>query len=122
MQEVPFNKEATFSYRLNEMKFHPKDWFNYLRIDESTYLAHLSKVTPLIRKGTIMRKAITSHEMLTATLRYLTTGRSYSDLKDSTIISTSFRKIRCFTKKSLSHQFLFFHMYTVQSKMHRFAG
>jgi len=34
-----------------------------------------------------MRKAISSHERLTATLRFLATGRSYEDLKFSTIIS-----------------------------------
>lgn len=34
-----------------------------------------------------MRTAITPHERLTATLRFLVTGRSYEDLKFSTIIS-----------------------------------
>lgn len=73
---------------LNELRFHPKDWHNYLRMDEDTYLELLSRVSPLIvRKDTNMRKAITPHERLTATLRYLATGRSLEDLKYSTIIS-----------------------------------
>ena len=34
-----------------------------------------------------MRQAITPHERLTATLRFLATGRSYKDLKFFTIMS-----------------------------------
>ena len=34
-----------------------------------------------------MGQAVTPHERLTATLRYLATGRSYEDLKFSTIMS-----------------------------------
>ena len=57
-------------------------------MDEETYLNLLSLVTPFIKKtDTIMREAITPHERLTATLRLLATGRSYGDLKYSTIIS-----------------------------------
>jgi len=45
-------------------------------------------VSPLIqKKDTAMRQAITPHERLTATLRFLATGRSYEDLKLSTIMS-----------------------------------
>lgn len=73
---------------LNELKFAPKDWHNYLRMDEETYLKLLSMVTPYIKKrDTVMRQAISPHERLTATLRYLATGRSYEDLKFTTIIS-----------------------------------
>lgn len=73
---------------LNEFKLFPKDWHNYLRMDEDTYLKLLSLVTPLIqKKNTVMRKSISPHERLTATLRFLATGRSYEDLKFSTIIS-----------------------------------
>ena len=73
---------------LKELRFHPKDWHNYLRMNEDTYLNLLSLVTPLIKKkDTIMRNAISPHERLTATLRFLATGRSYEDLKFSTIIS-----------------------------------
>jgi len=34
-----------------------------------------------------MRQAISPHERLTATLRFLATGRNYADLKFSTVIS-----------------------------------
>ncbi|CAH2000985.1 unnamed protein product [Acanthoscelides obtectus] len=73
---------------LNELKFAPKDWHNYLRMNEETYLKLLSMVTPLIKKqDTVMRKAVSPHERLTATLRFLATERSYEDLKFTTIIS-----------------------------------
>lgn len=73
---------------LNELKFAPKDWHNYLRMNEETYLKLLSLVSPLIKKeDTIMRKSISPHERLSATLRFLATGRSYEDLKFSTLIS-----------------------------------
>lgn len=73
---------------LQELHLAPKDWHNYLRMDEQTYLNLLSMVTPIIqKKDTIMRIAISPHERLTATLRFLATGRSYEDLKFSTIIS-----------------------------------
>ena len=56
-------------------------------MDENTYLELLNLVTPLIeRKDTVMRPAITAHERLTTTLRYLATGRKFEDLKYSTII------------------------------------
>ncbi|XP_026482678.1 uncharacterized protein LOC113390772 [Ctenocephalides felis] len=45
-------------------------------------------VSPLSRRqDTIMRKAISPHEKLTATLRFLASGRSYEDLKFTTLIS-----------------------------------
>ncbi|CAK1591625.1 unnamed protein product [Parnassius mnemosyne] len=57
-------------------------------MSEEIYLNLLSLVSPLIRrKDTVMRNAISPHERLTATLRFLATGRSYEDLKFSTIIS-----------------------------------
>lgn len=41
---------------LNELRFHPEDWPNYLRMDEDTYLKLLSLVTPIIqKKDTCMR-------------------------------------------------------------------
>lgn len=73
---------------LKELRFHPKDWHNYLRMNEETYLDLLSRVSPFLKKeDTVMRTAITPHERLTATLRYLATGRSLEDLKYSTIVS-----------------------------------
>ena len=73
---------------LSELKIYPRNLHNYLRMNEATYLHLLSLVTPLIVKtNTNMREAISPHERLTATLRFLATGRSYADLKYSTIIS-----------------------------------
>jgi hypothetical protein len=57
---------------LRELVMYPRDWSKYLRMDEETYFKLLSLVTPLIKnKDTIMREAITPHERLTATLRFL---------------------------------------------------
>lgn len=83
-------KRSRFSHTnlLNELRFHPKDWHNYLRMDEDTYSKLLAIVSPFIeRQDTVLREAISPHERLTATLRFLATGRSYEDLKFSTIIS-----------------------------------
>lgn len=53
-----------------ELRLHPDDWRNYLRMDESSYEELLSAVTHLITKNdTIMRPAISPHERLSATLR-----------------------------------------------------
>ncbi|KAL5246308.1 hypothetical protein ACI65C_013716 [Semiaphis heraclei] len=71
---------------LNELRFHPED--QSLRMDEETYFELLQLVTPLIvKQDTHLRKSITPHERLTATLRFLATGCSYEDLKFTTIIS-----------------------------------
>ncbi|KAK4874369.1 hypothetical protein RN001_013729 [Aquatica leii] len=57
-------------------------------MNEDTYLELLALVSPLIKKSdTQMRSAITPHKKLTTTLRFLATGRSYEDLKFTTIIS-----------------------------------
>ena len=57
-------------------------------MDEDTYLELLTLVAPLIQKqDTRMRQSISPHERLTATLRFLATGRSYEDLKFSVAIS-----------------------------------
>ena len=48
----------------------------------------IAKVKPLIvKQDTVMRNAITPEAHITATLRFLTTGRSFEDLKLATIIS-----------------------------------
>jgi hypothetical protein len=83
-------KRDTYSHvnLLNELKFEPEDFKNYLRMDEKTYLELLSMVTPMIKKeDTVMRKSISAHERLSVTLRFLATGRSYEDLKFSSAIS-----------------------------------
>ncbi|PSN42035.1 hypothetical protein C0J52_12278 [Blattella germanica] len=57
-------------------------------MDMDTYIYLLELVTPHIKKeNTCMRAAISPHERLTATLRFLATGRSYKDLEFTTIIS-----------------------------------
>lgn len=83
-------KRKRFSHinLLEELRLQPEDWFNYLRMDEGTYLELLKAVSPLITKqNTHLREAIPPHERLTATLRYLATGRNYEDLKFSAAIS-----------------------------------
>ncbi|XP_050294537.1 uncharacterized protein LOC126734825 [Anthonomus grandis grandis] len=76
------------THLLEELRLEPADWHNYLRMDENTYGKLLRLVTPLIeRKNTHLRQCISPHERLTATLRFLATGRSYEDLKFSVIIS-----------------------------------
>jgi len=35
---------------LKKLKVHPKDWHNFLKIDESIYLTLFSMVSPLIQK------------------------------------------------------------------------
>lgn len=57
-------------------------------MNEDTYLELLNLVTPLIRKeSTHLREAISLHERLSVTLRYLATGRTYEDLKFTAVIS-----------------------------------
>jgi hypothetical protein len=66
----------------------PEDYNNYLRMPEVLYEELLSMIIPLIKKkDTHMRQSISPHERLTVTLRYLATGRSYTDLQYSSIIS-----------------------------------
>jgi hypothetical protein len=73
---------------LEEFRLEPGDWHNYLRMDEKTYFKLQQLVTPLIKKKvTQMSLSISPHERLTVTLRFLATGRSYEDLKFSTLIS-----------------------------------
>jgi hypothetical protein len=77
-------KRETYSHvnLLNELKFEPEDFKNYLRMDEKTYLKLLTMVTPMIeKKDTVTRNSISAHERLSVTLRFLATGRSYEDLK-----------------------------------------
>jgi hypothetical protein len=55
-------KRKTYSHinLLSELKIYPRDWHNYLRINEEIYLNLLSLVTPLIKKQVgIMREAAT---------------------------------------------------------------
>lgn len=91
-QKSWIEKRATYSHinLIKELSNEPDDFRNYLRMDETTYRRLLDLVTPLIqRNDTGMKCSITPHERLTATLRFLATGRSYEDLKFSTCISKS---------------------------------
>lgn len=82
-------KREQFSHvNLREIRHEPNDWRNYLRMDIETYCRLLKLVTPYIeKKNTNMRMSISPHERLTATLRFLATGRSYKDLEFTTAIS-----------------------------------
>ena len=73
---------------LEELRLYPADFRNFLRMDEDIYLELLNVLSPFIEKeDTILRKSISTHELLTATLRFLATGCSYEDLNFSTMIS-----------------------------------
>lgn len=75
---------------LKELRSEPEDWRNYLRMDVEAYNYLLELVSPYITKqDTCMRTAISAHERLTATLRFLATGRSYKDLEFTALISKS---------------------------------
>ncbi|XP_047473819.1 uncharacterized protein LOC125028514 [Penaeus chinensis] len=75
---------------MNELQCETDDWRNYLRMDEGTYNNLLELVSPYIkRENTNMREAITPHERLSATLRFLATGRSLKDLRYSARMGTS---------------------------------
>lgn len=85
-----FLKRNYFSHAnlISELRSEPDEFRNYLRMDESTYKYLLNLVTPKISKAdSVMRQAISPHDRLSATLRFLATGRSYGDLKFSTCIS-----------------------------------
>lgn len=83
-------KRRQFSHvnLIRELQSEPSDWRNYLRMDIETYRKLLDLVTPYIqKKNSAMRTSISPHERLSATLRFLATGRSYKDLEFTTIIS-----------------------------------
>ncbi|XP_035917738.1 uncharacterized protein LOC118515144 [Anopheles stephensi] len=57
-------------------------------MDEESYMWLLEKVTPLIvKEDTIMRPAVSPHERLSATLRFIISGSSYQCLRFQTAIS-----------------------------------
>jgi len=85
------SQRATFSHMnlVSELRENnPEDFRNYLRMNSEMYDKPLSLVAPLITKqSTKMKIPISATERLTATLRYLATGRNLSDLQFSTLIS-----------------------------------
>lgn len=75
---------------IERLRSEPGDFRNYMRMDETTYVELLNLVTPLLSKqDTVMRPAITPHEKLSATLRFLATGTTYEALKYTACISKS---------------------------------
>lgn len=80
--------QHTHANLLEDLRVYPLDFKNYLRMEEDVYLQLLQMVRPLIEKSeTNMRQSISPHERLTATLRFLATGRNYEDMKFATCIS-----------------------------------
>ena len=78
---------------IRELQDIPEDWKNYLRVNKENYLDLLERITPLIKKqDNVMRSAITPHERLAATLRFLITGGSLEDLKFCTSMSAQGKK------------------------------
>ncbi|KDR14293.1 hypothetical protein L798_11884 [Zootermopsis nevadensis] len=66
----------------------PDDYKNYFRMSDENVNYLLEKVRSFILKqDTVMRNAITPEARIAATLRFLTTGRSFEDLKFAMIIS-----------------------------------
>ena len=56
---------------LEDMRLYPADFRNFLRMDEDVYWGLLNMLRPLIEKeDTHLRKSISAHERLTATLRF----------------------------------------------------
>ncbi|XP_075047630.1 uncharacterized protein LOC142107883 [Mixophyes fleayi] len=86
-----FKRRDTFSHMplLQEIQDNnPDDFKNFLRMSDSTFQELLQLVTPLIqRENTHLRRPIPPEQILVATLRFLATGRTLSDLKYSTAIS-----------------------------------
>jgi hypothetical protein len=64
----------------------PEDYKNYVRISDDNVQYLIAKVKMLKSKqDTVMRYAITPEARIAATLCFLATGRSFEDLKFSTI-------------------------------------
>lgn len=69
-------------------ELNPADFRNFMRMDSDSFIELLNLVAPLIQKqDTLMRKSVSAHERLMVTLRFLTTGESYEDLKFSAAVS-----------------------------------
>lgn len=83
------NEYSHMNLLLELKENNPYDFKNYLRMTENEYKYLLDLVTPLIeRKDTVLRESIPVDDRLAVTLRFiLATGRSFEDLKFSSIIS-----------------------------------
>ncbi|CAK1582547.1 unnamed protein product [Parnassius mnemosyne] len=73
---------------INELRVTKEnDFKNYMRMRDSSFQKLLSLVSPYLKKkDTHMRKSLTPEEKLAVTLRFLATGRSFEDLKYSTLL------------------------------------
>ncbi|KAL1505539.1 hypothetical protein ABEB36_005083 [Hypothenemus hampei] len=74
----------TFSHVnfLQELQQKSNDWYNYLHMDMETYHQLLLLSTLEIKKqDAAMRITISPHERLSATLRFIATGRSYNNFE-----------------------------------------
>lgn len=80
-------KQSTYSHvNLFNECLQPDDWRKYLRMDEYIYWTFELDDTFYKKQDSIMRKAITPHERLSTTLRFLATGRCIQDFKYSVAI------------------------------------
>lgn len=109
---------------LRELGEEPLDFLNYLRMIETVYQKLLLLVSPLIvKKDTVMRTAISPHERLAATLRFLATGRSYECLKFSTrICKCCPQMLQIFSKPQIFFFFAVSRSQAVYFWQHRFLG
>lgn len=80
--------EFTHEHMLNEIRLtSPKDFNNYLRMNESIYEELLQLISPKIyKRDTHLRDAISVNQRLSITLRFLATGNTFADLKFSSAI------------------------------------
>jgi len=60
----------------------PLDYKNYLQMENHTFFELLNLLRQYIeKKNTVVRESISAEKRLVATLRFLSTGRSYENLK-----------------------------------------
>ena len=66
-------KRNTYSHvnLLAELKIYPRDWHNYLRMNEATYLHLLSLVTPLIAPQQAVQSKLYGCQMLYIFRKYM---------------------------------------------------
>ncbi|OTF73868.1 hypothetical protein BLA29_007417 [Euroglyphus maynei] len=75
---------------IEEYRRSPKHFRQHMRMSEASYIKLLNLVSPLItKKTTNMRRSITAHERLTATLQWMASGGSLQKLSKNVNISTS---------------------------------
>lgn len=84
------NNPRSQSNLIEEYRHSPKHFREHMRMSENSYIKILNLVSPLIIKQTThLRRSITPHERLTATLQWMASGVSITKLSKNTNISTS---------------------------------